>query len=50
MGGFEGNPYPAFQTLITGIDTKPTKNFQAKVMHPTFVNPVLRYQQKSRLN
>lgn len=21
MGGFEGNPYPAFQTLITGIDT-----------------------------
>ena len=30
--------------------TKPTKNFQAKVMHPTFVNPVLRYQQKSRLN
>lgn len=31
-------------------DTKPTKNFQAKVMHPTFVNPVLRYQQKRRLN
>lgn len=30
--------------------TKPTKIFQAKVMHPTFVNPVLRYQQKSRLN
>jgi len=32
------------------VNTKPTKNFQAKVMHPTFVNPVLRYQQKSRLN
>ena len=24
------------------VNTKPTKNFQAKVMHPTFVNPVLR--------
>ncbi len=32
------------------VNTKPTKNFQAKVMHPTFVNPVLHYQQKSRLN
>lgn len=29
---------------------KANENFQAKVMHPTFVNPVLRYQQKSRLN
>jgi len=30
------------------VNTKPTKNFQAKVMHPTFVNPVLRYQQKQQ--
>ena len=30
------------------VNTKPTKNFQAKVMHPTFVNPVLRYSKKFR--
>lgn len=41
----------SMDTIVKFVaNTKPTKNFQAKVMQPTFVNPVLRYQQKSRLN